>query len=314
MESLKLSFNAVSPIFILMLLGYFLKKIKITDKKGFDTINKLVFKVFLPTLLFYNIYKTDIVSILDVKLICFTLTGIFIVFAVGYVAVMFLTKDNNKRGVMLQGFFRSNFALLGIPLVGYIYGENSGGLSSLMLSIVVPFFNVLAVITLERFCIGKNEVNFLEVSKGVIKNPLIIGCLIGLIFVITGIELPPIIEKSVKDVSSVATPLAIIVLGAEFEHSTIKESTKEILITVSAKLLFVPLIMLTAAVLFGIRGEALACVLITFGAPVAVSSFSMVQQMGGDKHLAAHVVIMSSAFCLITLFGWIYVLSFLNLL
>ncbi len=314
MESLKLSLNAVAPIFILMLLGYFLKRIKITDKKGFDTMNKMVFKVFLPTLLFYNIYKTDIVSIIDTKLICFTVAGIFMVFLIGYAAVKFLSEDNNKRGVMLQGFFRSNFALLGIPLIGYIYGENSGGLSSLMLSIVVPLFNILAVITLERFCVGKNEVNFWEILKGVIKNPLIIGCLVGLVFVMTEIELPPILEKSVKDISSVATPLAIIVLGAEFEYSTIKESTKELLITVSAKLLFVPLIMLMAAVLFGIRGEALACVLITFGAPVAVSSFSMVQQMGGDEHLAGHVVIMSSAFCLITLFGWIYVLSFLNYL
>ncbi|MBR3933246.1 MAG: AEC family transporter [Clostridia bacterium] len=129
-----------------------------------------------------------------------------------------------------------------------------------------------------------------------------------------GIKLPTILEKSVKDVSSVATPLAIIVLGAEFEYSTVKESVKELIITVSTRLVFVPLIMLSAAVLLGFSGEALACILITFGAPIAVSSFSMVQQMGGDEHLAAHVVIMSSAFCLITLFGWIYVLSYLNLL
>ncbi|MBR3933247.1 MAG: AEC family transporter [Clostridia bacterium] len=182
MESLKLSFNAVLPIFILMLLGYFLKKIKITDKKGFDTINKLVFKVFLPILLFYNIYQSDIQSVFDIKLICFTIAGILVIFALGYFAVMIFTEDNNKRGVMLQGFFRSNFALLGLPLIGYIYGENSGGLPSLMLAIVIPLFNILAVITLERFCGGRNELKFLQLLKSIIKNPLIIGCLIGMFF------------------------------------------------------------------------------------------------------------------------------------
>lgn len=314
MESLKLSFNAVLPIFILMLLGYVLKKSKITDKKGFDTVNKLVFKVFLPVLLFYNVYKTDIGNVFDIKLVCFTVIGILAVFAIGYFAVMFLTKDDKKRGVMLQGFFRSNFALLGIPLIGYIYGENAGGLSALMLAIVVPLFNVLAVFTLERFCTGKKELNILELFKDVIKNPLIIGCFVGLVFLAMGIELPSTLEKSVKDISSVATPLAIITLGAEFEHTTIKENTKELIITVAAKLVIVPLVMLSAAVLLGIRGEALACVLITFGAPVAVSSFSMVQQMGGDEQLSAHVVIMSSALCLVTLFGWIYLLGCFNLL
>ena len=136
----------------------------------------------------------------------------------------------------------------------------------------------------------------------------------GIVFLLLGIKLPNVIEKSVKDISSVATPLAIIALGAEFEYKTIKESSKELLITVSAKLIIIPFIMLLIATLLGFRGEALACILVVFGTPIAVSSFSMVQQMGGDEHLAAHIVIMSSAFCLITLFGWIYLLSYLGLI
>ncbi len=314
MESLMLSFNAIAPIFILMFLGYGLKKLKVADKKTFDAINKLGFNVFLPVLVFYNIYKTDIASVLNVKLIWFSIVGIIAVFAIGYFVAIISTKDNAKRGVMLQGFFRSNFALLGIPLVGYIYGENSGGLTSLMLGIVIPVFNVLAITALVSFCGGQGKVNIWQILKGIIKNPLIIGCLVGMAFLLTGIKLPGLLEKSVKDISSVATPLAIIVLGAEFEYSTIKESLKELLITVSARLVFVPLIMIPIAVLLGFTGEELVCILITFASPAAVSSFTMAQQMGGDEHLAAHIVIMSSAFCLITLFGWIFVLSYLNLL
>ncbi len=314
MESLKLSFNAISPIFILMALGYFLKRIKIADKQGFDTINKLVFKVFLPVLLFYNIYKADLGKVFDIKLICFSVVGIFVAFLLGYFVTIFVTKDNKKRGAMLQGFFRSNFALLGLPLIGYIYGDNAGGLASILMSVTIPWFNILAVFALERFCTNQNKLSALQVLKGIIKNPLIIGCFAGIVFLLLKIKLPAILETSVKDISSVATPLSIIVLGAEFEYSTIKESIKELIITVSAKLIFVPLIMITAAILLGFTGEALVCILVTFGAPVAVASFSMAQQMGADEHLAAHLVIMSSAFCLVTLFGWIFALSYLNLI
>ena len=313
MESLTLSFNAIAPIFILMALGYFLRRIKVADKKGFDIMNKVVFKVFLPVLLFYNIYKTDMGDVFDAKLIGFTVVGVLIVFIIGYFATLFFTKDNAKRGVMLQGFFRSNFAILGIPLVGYICGEGSGGLASLMVAVVIPVFNTLAVIALERFRGTGNKLNILRLLKGIIANPLIIGCLIGLGFFLTGIKLPGIIEKSVKDISSAATPLSIIVLGSEFEFSAVKGCLKELIITVGARLVIVPLIMLTAAVLLGFSGEALACILVTFGSPVAVSSFAMAQQMGGDEQLAAQLVVMSSAFCLVTLFGWIFTISYFNL-
>ncbi len=234
-------------------------------------------------------------------------------FAVGYFAVLISTKDNAKRGVMLQGFFRSNFAILGIPLVGYICGEGSGGLASMMVAVVMPLFNVLSVAALECFRTGDSKLNFLRLLKGIVTNPLIIGCLVGIVFFMTGIRLPGILEKSVKDVSSVATPLAIIVLGSEFEFSAVKGCLKELVIAVGTKLILVPLIMLTVAVKLGFSGEALACILVIFAAPVAVSSFSMAQQMDGDEQLAAQLVVMSSALCLITLFVWIFSLGYLNL-
>ncbi|MBQ2932730.1 MAG: AEC family transporter [Clostridia bacterium] len=207
MESLILSFNAIAPIFVLMLLGYLLKKLNIADKKGFDSINKLVFKVFLPVLLFYNIYKTDIGNVFDIRLIGFVALGVMLIFAVGYFAVIVSTKDNAKRGVMLQGFFRSNFAILGVPLVGYICGDGSGGLASMMVAVVIPVFNILSVVALECFRGGDTRLNFLRLLKGILTNPLIIGCLLGIAFFLTGIKLPGILEKSVKDILSVATHL-----------------------------------------------------------------------------------------------------------
>lgn len=313
MESLKLSFDAVAPIFLLMLLGYVFKCLKVADKKGFDLINKLVFKAFLPTLLFYNIYKTETASVFDPKLVVFSVIGILCVFIVGYFTVLVITKENPKRGVMLQGFFRTNFAILGIPLVSYICGEQARGLASLMVAIIVPMFNILAVIALERFRDGSEKLNILNLLKGMAKNPLIIGCVIGLIFLGLDIKLPYVIEKSVSDISSIATPLAIIALGAGFEFSGIKGYAKEISIVILARLVVIPVIVIACAVLCGFSGEALACLLITFGGPIAVSSFSMAQQMDGDEKLAAQIIVISSALCLFTLFLWIFGLNYLGL-
>ncbi len=312
MDSLRLSFNAIAPIFLLMLVGYVIKCLHITDKKGFNAANKLVFNVFLPILLFYNIYKTDMNHIFDSKLVMFTVVGLLAIFAAGYFAVFGITKDNRRRGVMLQGFFRTNFAILGIPLVTYICGDKAGGLASLMVAIIIPIFNILAVISLERFR-GGSKLNLFKLLKGIITNPLIIGCAIGIIFFVYKISLPSALERAVSDLSSIATPLAIVVLGAEFEFSGVRGYGKDIFVSVFTRLILIPAIMIPIAVLLGFTGEALACILITFGAPIAVSSFAMSQQMGGDETLAAQNIVISSAFCLPTLFMWIFVLNYFNL-
>lgn len=307
MESLILSANAILPIFLLMATGYLLRTLKVADKKGFDTVNRLVFKAFLPTLLFYNIYNTEASEVFDLRLVAFALVGVLAVFLVGYGAVFVLTKDNARRGVMLQGFFRSNYAILGLPLVSYICKGEMTGLSALMVAFVVPVFNVLAVVSLERFRNGRLEVK--KLLLGVARNPLIIGCLLGVVFVLLGIRLPSVVEAAVADVAKIASPLAIIVLGASFTFSSIRGCMRELVTVVAARLIVIPAIALFFAVLLGFRGEALACILIIFGAPVAVSSYSMAQQMGGDEALAAQVVVVSSAACLVTLFGWIFGLS-----
>ncbi len=311
MESLKLSFESVMPIFLLMSLGYALKALKTAKKEHFDAMNKLIFKVFLPTLLFYNIYTTDIGGAFYPKLILFTVLGILCIFALSYIAVMLISKENSVRGVMLQGFFRSNYAILGLPIVGYVCGDAAGGMSSVMVAIIVPLFNILAVIALERFRDGR--IYPLKLLKGIITNPLVIGCVLGGVFLLSGITLPRFLDSAVSSASSIASPLAMIVLGASFTFTGLGGRTKELMVTVSARLLLVPAVMVTVAALLGFRGEALACILVAFGSPVAVSSFAMAQQMGGDEKLAAQIVVVSSAACLITLFGFIFVLNSLAL-
>ncbi len=312
MESLKLSFMSVAPIFILMLLGYILRCIKLVDKKTLDAVNKLIFKAFLPTLLFYNVYTTKTENFMNTPLITFTIVAVLCVFVVGLLVVQLLTKDASKRGVMLQGFFRSNFAILGIPLINYMCGLESSSLASLMVAVIIPVFNILAVISLELFRGGR--VRIFKVLFGVITNPLIIGCALGYIFYRFGIKLPGVLETAVKDISKIASPLSLIVLGGSFTFSSIRGYVKDIFTVVFTRLVFVPAIVLFVAAALGFRGEAFACLIVAFGSPVAVSSFAMAQQMGGDEKLAGQVVVISSALCLFSLFGIIFVSSYFGII
>ena len=188
MESLKLSFEAIAPIFIMMFLGYFLKSINLADTSFFDALNKVVFKVFLPVLLFYNIYKTKTSDVFNGDLVLFFAISITVIFAASYIIVMHITHDDSRRGVMLQDFFRSNYAILGVPLAGYICGEGSGALASLMVAVVIPVFNILAVVSLERFRPGNSKLNAFKLVKGILTNPLIIGSIIGLMFFVLKIK------------------------------------------------------------------------------------------------------------------------------
>jgi len=297
---------------LLMLTGYVLRAAQIGTKAVFDGINKLIFRVFLPVLLFYNIYKTDKNAVFDGKLILFCTLGILTVFFIGYFAVRKCTQENARRGVMLQGFFRSNVAFLGIPLVGYICGGDAIGVASLTVSVVVPLVNILAVVCLERFRHGKPKV--LVLLRRIVTNPLVIGCVIGLLFSMLDLHLPTVLETAVSDAAKIATPLAMIVLGASFTFSGLQGYAKDVFITVSAKLIIIPLAAVMIAALLGFRNEGLVCILCTFGTPVAVASFSMAQQMDGDEMLASHVVVVSSAFCILTLFLFIFVLDYLRLI
>ncbi len=313
MESLILSTNAIVPIFIMMLVGYVIKRLGLVSKSVLDSMNSLVFKVFLPTLLFYNIYSTSSIENFDWKIILFTFLSVFAVFAIGLAVIPLFSKENRRRSTILQGIFRSNFAILGIPLINSICGDKVSGLTYLMVAIVVPLFNILAVVSFLVFSKNGNSFNAKSFLKGLATNPLIIGCLLGLLFYGLKLELPFVLEKAVADISKIATPLSIVILGAEFTLPALKSYRKEIIFTVSARLIVVPMLIVTAAVLCGFKGEALACMLVVGGAPVAVSSFSTAQAMGGDGELAAQIVVVSSALCIFTLFGWIYLLSSLGL-
>lgn len=312
MENLILSFNIVLPIFLILSLGYILKKLKILDELTTKNMNSINFKVFLPLLLFYNVYKTDLSVVFNPKLLIFSIISVILVFLLLFIIIPLLEKDNRKRGVIIQGIFRSNFVIFGVPVCEALFGQNATGVASMLIAVVVPLFNFLAVICLEIYRGG--NINFKKIIKGIITNPLIIASIIGLFFIYFKIKLPTPIEKTINDISKIATPLAFILLGSSFTFSAFSLYIKQLSITILGKLIIVPGIVLYIAALLGFRNVELTCLLSVFASPTAVSSYTMAEQMDGDSILAGQIVVLTSIISIITVFLWIFILKQFHLI
>ena len=307
MDNLILSFNVVLPIFLCILLGYFLRRIRMVDTPSLNVMNKLCFKVFLPIYLFNNIATTNLAAAFNGKLLATAYLGVTAQFILLMILIPRLEKENTLRGVLIQAMFRSNFALFGLPLALSLCGTEKVGPTSILVGFTVPLFNILAVVSLESFRGGKPSIK--KMAKGIATNPLIIASLLGIAFNLLDFTLPGAVQKSVNDLGGVATPLSLVALGGSFTVSKVKEYKKQLTIGVLGRLVFSPLIMVSAGILLGFRDELLIPLLIMSGAPTAVSSFPMAQQMDGDGELAAGLVVFTSALAILSMFLWIFVLK-----
>ncbi len=312
MENLVLSFNVVLPLFLCIMVGYLLRRIGLLDEPLRLGLNRLCFKVFLPIYLFQNIATTDLGAAFHPGLLAFGCLGLIALFLVLMVLIPRLEKENARRGVLIQAIFRSNFALFGLPVALSLCGQERIGPTSLLLGVTVPIFNILAVICLETFRGGKPSIR--KMLRGIATNPLIIGSLLGILFNLLGVTLPEAVSKSVTDLGRVATPLSLVALGGSFMFSSIRSFRRPLLIGVCGRLIAVPLLMVTLGILLGFRDETLVPILIMFGAPTAVSSFPMAQQMGGDGELAASLVVFTSGGAILTIFLLVFGLKQLGMI
>ena len=307
MENLIISFNVVLPLFLCIMLGYFLRRIHMVDTPSLNKMNQLCFKVFLPIYLFNNISTTNLSAAFNGKLLAVAIGGLVGQFFLLMFLIPKIEKENSRRGVLIQAIFRSNFALFGLPVALSLCVTENIGPTSLVVGLTVPVFNILAVVTLESFRGGKPNVK--KMLKGIATNPLIIASFIGILFNLLEFTLPSAVQKSVTDLGGVATPLSLVALGGSFTVSKVKEYRKQLAIGVLGRLVFSPLLMVSIGIAMGFRNENLIPLLIMSGAPTAVSSFPMAQQMDGDGELAAGLVVFSSGLAIFTMFLWRFVLK-----
>lgn len=311
LNSFLLSLNAIVSIFVMMAVGYGAKRLLRLDKDSVRRFNSLVFHTLLPLMLFNNIYKSNIRGGVSARCLGLALAVLLALFLLTWLLVKRVEPANDQRGVMIQASFRSNFLLLGMPLIQELCPGADLATVSVMLAIVVPCFNVLAVITLETF--SRKQIDVKKILLGIAKNPLIIASALGILANLSGLPLPDCLANPISQLGASASPVALLLLGAQFEFHDVRLHRRNLAICTALRLVVFPGVALPLAALAGLRGPEFAVLISMFATPTAVSSFSMAAQMGGNPELAASAVTLTTLLSSGTMFLWIFLFKSLGM-
>lgn len=310
MENFIYSINATMPVFLVMILGWWLKKMRFLTDEFVTVADKLVFKVALPVLVFQDIAEADLSKDFEWKFVLFCFLGTCAFFGVTWLLAELFIKDKSIIGSFVQGAFRGSAAILGIAFAENIYGDS--GLVPMMIVASIPLFNIFSVIVLIRSAnAGETDKKAVikKTLKGIVTNPIIIGIFAGIPFALWKVEFPVIIDKAMTSVGNLSTPLALIAIGAGFSTGKALEKWKPTVVATLIKLVVIPGVFLPLAVMMGFRNEELVALLILTGAPTTVSSYIMAKNMGNDSVLASGIVVMTTLLSSVTLTVIIFVLK-----
>lgn len=308
MENLIFSLNATIPIFLMMLLGMLFRKLGWMDEVFAAKMNKFVFLVPLPVLLFEQLATVDFSEVWDIKFIlfCFVVTAISITIST---LVSLLWKDRSIKGEFIQATYRSSAALLGIAFIQNIYG--TAGMAPLMIIGSVPLYNIMAVVVLSVFKPGNNSFDKALVKKtlkGIATNPIIIGIVAGFVWSALKLPMPSILHKTVSSIGATATPMGLMSMGATFEMKKATSKMKPTLVAVFMKLVGFCVVFLPMAALLGFRNEEMIAILVMLGSATTVSCFVMARNMGHEGTLSSGVIMMTTLLSAFTLTMWLDVL------
>ncbi len=315
LDNFLFSINVILPIFCIAAIGFFLGRIGFLPPSFTEIAERVVFRIALPVMLFLELRSASVSSI-DMRLILFciiSVTAVFILVSLG--TQIFIRKDS-VRGAFVQGSCRSNFAVLGIPLAESMFGE-AGVLSiAMVMPFVIIMFNAYSVIVLSHFS-GKNHKQSLRSAlrdriREIVTNPLILAVLLAIPFLIWNIPLPAFAENTLGYIGNLSTPLALLCLGANFRKGGMQGRTVYALLAAAVKLVALPVCAVSAALALGFRGVSLGTIFVLFSSPSAVSSYIMAKNMDNDSILAAQILLFTTAGCMVTIFGGVFILKSLS--
>ena len=304
----------VAPVFLIVALGYILKKLGMINDDFVKLSSKIVFSVSLPALIFSEISKTDLTQIFNFKLIVFAYAGTLITFFFVWFISIPTVKTAKDRTVFIQGSFRGNMAIIGLALIANIYGMNNLGKASILLAFTIPIYNILSVIALTVPLRKERQMNVSVTIFEIIRNPLILAVILSVPFSYFRIELPFIAEKTINYLAVLALPLALLGIGGFLDFGEIKKGFSLTVYSSILKLILFPLAMTYAAYLFSFRGYDLGLLFILFACPTAIASFVMAEAMGSNSKLAANILLLTTLASLITITLGLFILKENNLI
>ena len=314
MENFIYSINVTMPILLVMVIGYILKQIGMLNDNFVTVANKFNFKVTLPFMLFKDIAGVDIKAVFDIKYVLFCAIVSTICFWVVWGTAKLLVRDKTIRGAFVQSSFRGSAAVMGLAFIQNIYGSSAMG--PLMIVSAVPLYNIFSVIVLtfeanDSTGIDK-KAKIRQAGINICKNPIILSILAGLIVGLLGIQFPTLVNKTVSNVAQMATPLALITIGAGFEGRKALAKIAPTMAASTIKLVLQPLVFLPVAAWMGFSGEKMIAILIMLASPTTPSCYIMAKSMNNDEVLTASVIVTTTLMAAFTLTGWIFLLKTLG--
>lgn len=320
MDNFIFSLNVTIPIFLVILLGYILRKIGLINENFVSIANKYVFKCALPVMLFQDIAFTDTLRSAKGSFVLFCALVTIAMFLLVWLCSYIFLKDKSLVGAFAQAGARGSAAILGVAFVENISG--SAGMAPLMIVSAVPFFNILSVIILTfsadlNKSAGEKKSHGAVIKKSVfniVTNPIIIGILLGIPFALLNVKFPAIATRTMDYVARTATPVALIAIGGGFDKQEATRRVKPAIWASLIKLVILPAVFLPLAVLFHFASSEMVAILIMLASPTTVSCYIMAVNMENDGPLTSNVILLTTIFSSVTLTGWIFILRSLNLI
>ena len=308
MQNLIFSLTLVAPVFLIVALGYFLKRIRVINENFVSVSSKIVFTISLPALIFLEVSSIHLEEILNVNLILFVYAGTLVTFAAVWITAGFFTRAGKDKASFIQGSFRGNFAIVGLAIIVNYYGIDNLGKASLVLAFTIPLYNILSVIAL-TVPLKEKEHKYSNTFFEILKNPLIIAVFAAIPFSYFGIIIPGFLKTSIGYLSALALPLALVGIGGFLSFSDITKESSLTVISTILKLLVFPAIMTFAAYLLDFRGIDLGIIFILFACPTAIASFIMAEAMGANSRLAGNILLLTTLVSVITITLGLFILK-----
>ena len=316
MENFIYSINVTIPIFLVMAVGWACRQKGMLNEGFVAAANKFNFTVTLPVMLFLDMSAVDIYGTFDLGYVLFcAAASSACFFGIWGLAKLFL-KEKPMRGAFVQASFRSSAAVMGLAFIENIYGSSAMG--PMMIIGAVPLYNIYSVIVLTfegETADGERDTS--KITKAVVnilKNPIIIAIVLGIIAAMLKLDFPVIADKTLENIAKMATPLALVAMGAGFEGREALAKLKPTLAAAFVKLIAQAAVFLPIAVGLGFRGEKLIGILIMLATPATPSCYIMAKNMKNDGELTASIVVATTLLAAFTLTGWIFLLKTLGLL
>jgi len=304
MANFTLCFNAIMPLLLLMLLGFFLKRIGFISDAGLAQLDKLGFKIFIPVMLFSNVYHSNFTTDFNLTAVVFMELAVLCIFVLSMLLVPLFTKGNRElSATVVHAICHGNLAVLGLPLIQNLFGAENMALYSILVACTSPMINPLMVF--EHLYFEGSKMSPGKTFVGILTSPFLVGTLFGLAFNLLHIVLPTPVATAVANIKSIASPLCLIALGASFKVTKGAKDTGFALAATILKTILIPACVLGVAVAMGLRGIVLASLMVIFCCPCATATYSYCVGYCGDKTLAAHAIVYSTVLSMFTMFGWL---------